>query len=198
MPFRTYRRNLPHIFPERVPIFFTWRLHGSVPALGKPADTSRLESAGEKFKRFDQMLDGASSGPTWMKNPRVATVVAKEIERADECFGRYTLLEYVVMPNHVHLLVLPHHEPRMFMKMLKGMTARRANRILRRASLPFWQDESFDHWCRSIAEVRRIRRYITENPVKCGLVHRAEDWPWSSAHRRLVRKQEKLVQRVVP
>jgi type I restriction enzyme R subunit/putative DNA methylase len=68
------------------------------------------------------------------------------------------------------------------LKSLKGFTARQANRLLGRIGQPFWQKESYDHWVRSETEWNRIAGYIEENPVKAGLVARAEDYPWSSAH----------------
>jgi len=51
----------------------------------------------------------------------------------------------VVMPNHVHLLILPQVPVAQLMRWLKGSTAREANRILGRTGQPFWQDESWDH-----------------------------------------------------
>ena len=69
------------------------------------------------------------------------------------------------------------------MKSLKGFTARQANRLLGRTGEPFWQQESYDHWVRSEIEWNRIAGYIEDNPVKAGLVARAEDYPWSSAHK---------------
>jgi type I restriction enzyme R subunit/putative DNA methylase len=53
--------------------------------------------------------------------------------------------------------------------------------LLHRTGERFWQDESFDHWVRSEGEFIRIQKYIENNPVKAGLVAKAEDWPWSSA-----------------
>jgi len=69
-------------------------------------------------------------------------------------------------------------------KYLKGYTAREANIILNRTGHGFWQDESFDHWARDRAEFFRIVSYIENNPVKAGLVRRAEDLFWSSAAER--------------
>ena len=197
VPPHPYRRNLPHVFPARTPIFFTWRLCGSLPVRKALGPTDPNESAGEKFVRTDRLLDGAACGPRWLHDSRVAGMVSAEIERGAREFRRYEVLEYVVMPNHVHRLIFPHAAPDALMRMLKGITARRANRILDRTGSPFWQDESFDHWCRSVEEVRKTREYIAENPVRSGLARRAEDWPWSSAHRRLERKQAKLVERVI-
>jgi REP element-mobilizing transposase RayT len=191
-----YRRNLPHVFPDGVPIFFTWRLYGSLPASKAISQISPNDTAGMKFRKIDRWLDLAAAGPRWLNDSRVAAMVAVEIERGADEFSRYELLEYSVMPNHVHMLITPREAPSVVMKMLKGVTARRANLILNRTGSPFWQYESFDHWCRSVEEARKIRKYIMQNPVKCGLAQRPQDWPWSSAHRRLQQRQAKLVQRV--
>jgi hypothetical protein len=64
---------------------------------------------------------------------------------------------------------------------VKGATARQANLILGRTGEAFWQAESYDHWVRNESEWRRIAAYIENNPVKAGLVPRAEDYRWSSA-----------------
>ena len=80
------------------------------------------------------------------------------------------------MPNHVHLLILPKITVAQIMRWRKGSTARRANQLLERTGLPFWQDESYDHWVGSRQEFSRIIAYIEENPVSAGLVN----WPWSS------------------
>jgi type I restriction enzyme R subunit/putative DNA methylase len=64
---------------------------------------------------------------------------------------------------------------------VKGIAAQAGNRLLHRTGERFWQDESFDHWVRSEGEFIRIQKYIENNPVKAGLVAKAENWPWSSA-----------------
>jgi REP element-mobilizing transposase RayT len=56
----------------------------------------------------------------------------------------YDLPAYVVMPNHVHLLIRPLVPLPEITRWLKGSTARRANLVLGRTGQPFWQDESFD------------------------------------------------------
>ncbi len=87
------------------------------------------------------------------------------------------------MSNHVHVLLTPNVEVRRLTNSLKGVTARAANKILQRSAQHFWQDESYDHWCRSLAEFARIREYIERNPVAAGMVAKASDWLWSSANR---------------
>ena len=95
--------------------------------------------------------------------------------------GHYELGAYVVMANHVHLLIWPKVTPDRLLKSLKGATAREANRLLGRTGEPFWQKESYDHWVRDAAEYAKIRRYIENNPVKAGQVQNPCEFPWSSA-----------------
>jgi putative transposase len=121
------------------------------------------------------------AGPLWLKDPRIAQLVAEAFHYGQDTLQYYNLEAWVILANHVHLLIWPHVEIARITRTLKGHTAYRANRVLNRSGYPFWQDESFDHWVRSDAEFRKIARYIEQNPVKAGVVSKAEDWPWSSA-----------------
>jgi putative transposase len=182
---RSYRRNLPHVFPKGAAIFVTWRLKGSLPAavVMEAREAANLTN-GERFARIDRFLDGNSSGPLWLREKRIAEDVCATIERAAESpVLHYVLHEYVVMPNHVHLLITPREEMSVIMQSLKGNTAHFANRILGRSGA-FWQIEYCDHFCRNADEFGKIRSYIARNPVKAGLVAKPEDWPWSSLGRR--------------
>jgi REP element-mobilizing transposase RayT len=85
------------------------------------------------------------------------------------------------MPNHVHLLIWPKISPSRLMQSLYGVTAKEANKVLGLTGEPFWQKESYDHWVRNDEELRRIRKYIENNPVRAGLVADARDYPWASA-----------------
>jgi REP element-mobilizing transposase RayT len=137
--------------------------------------------SGEQFARAERFLDDAASGPMHLKIPRIAEIVRESILRGAAELRQYELLAYVVMPNHVHVLVRPRAELRCITGRIKGATSRAANVVLGRAGQPFWQGESFDHWARDAAEELKIKTYIERNPVKAKLAARAEDWPWSSA-----------------
>jgi REP element-mobilizing transposase RayT len=123
--------------------------------------------------------------PTWMKDARIAKLVADAIQYGAEHLQLYRLCAYVVMSNHVHILIWPKGLLPEITKAIKGFTAREANLILGRTGQKFWQEESFDHAVRSEDEFYRIKRYIERNPVKAGLVESPEDWPWSSAATRI-------------
>jgi putative transposase len=175
-----YRRRLPHFQPEHAYLFLTWRLWGSLP---RRAESMVYPTPGHAFVAQDRALDRCVSGPQWLKNPEIAELVAQAIVRGQYQRQFYELYAWVVMPNHVHLLILPKVAVAVLMRWLKGSTARRANQVLGRTGLPFWQDESYDHYLRRASQVDRTIAYIEENPVSAGLVCSPELWRWSSASR---------------
>ena len=177
-----YKRNLPHWHPESRCIFLTWRLYGSLPVgfLRGLRLRSNLTPA-EEFRLAEKLLDRATEGPLWLKNPAVAGAVITVLQRGALEFRHYDLHGYCVMANHVHALLTPLTRIRNITRAVKGIAAQAGNRLLHRTGERFWQDESFDHWVRTEGEFIRIQKYIENNPVKAGLVAKAENWPWSSA-----------------
>jgi len=176
-----YERHLPHWQPAGKDVFVTWRLYGSLPASAKIlASPDKPLSAGERFRAWDRALDRGSLGPLWLKESCIAECLLAALQRRQEQ-KLFRLHAYVVMANHVHVLLAPLRSLAEITRLVKGATARHANNILGRTGVPFWQDESFDHWIRSAAEWNRIRDYIERNPVLAGLVRNPKDWPWSSA-----------------
>ena len=172
-------RRLPHFYPEDRWLFLTWHLHGSVPASALPPP--RKASSGEVFVWIDRYLDTARTGPMSLRRDDIAEIVTASLFRGVE-LGHYHLGAFVLMANHVHVLLKPLVSANKLLKALKGSTAREANRLLGRTGEQFWQRESYDHWVRNEAEFRRIAQYIERNPVKAGLVHCVEDYRWSSAN----------------
>jgi REP element-mobilizing transposase RayT len=174
-----YRRRLPHFHPGDAYLFLTWRLWGSLPA--RPPSSRPYLTAGHASVAADRALDRAGAGPVWLKDPRIAGLVVETMLTGEQERRFYELRAGVVMPNHVHLAILPKVEVPVIMRWLKGSTARRANQLLGRSGQPFWQDESYDHWVRNRKELDRTIGYIEENPVSAGLVDSVELWPFSSA-----------------
>jgi REP-associated tyrosine transposase len=172
-----YRRRLPHFHPDDEYLFVTWRLHGSLPVA--PPDVI-YATPGHAFAAQDRAL-GQSRGALWLSDMRVARQLAETIREGERQQRFYESEAWVIMPNHVHLLILPQVALPKITHWIKGRTAREANRLLGRAGAPFWQHESYDHWVRSQKELHRIAAYIEENPVSAGLAATPEDWPWSSA-----------------
>ena len=177
----SYRRRLPHQHADEQPLFLTWRLYGSLPP-HRFFRTGSL-SAGKAFVAMDRLLDHARTGPLYLARPEIAGLVVEAIVEGRDTLGHYDLHAFVVMANHVHLLITAKTPVPKLLQRLKGTTARRANESLRLTGRPFWQEESYDRWVRDEREFQRIRAYVEENPVRAGLVAAPEDYPWSSASR---------------
>jgi REP element-mobilizing transposase RayT len=78
---------------------------------------------------------------------------------------RYLLGEYIVMPNHVHLLVTPlgNHQLDQILHSWKSYSAKQINKLVHSRGA-VWHQESFDHMVRSPAQLARIEQYIRDNP----------------------------------
>jgi REP element-mobilizing transposase RayT len=173
-----YERRLPHWDVVGSPLFVTFRLHGSLPA-NRVFPPGRLTS-GEAFVAMDRIRDGARSGPLFLQRPEIAELIVAALHDGER-FHRYELHSWVIMANHVHILVTPRIPSTRWLGPLKGFTAHRANQLLNRQGFPFWQDESYDHLVRSADEFRQIRKYIENNPVTAGLNIEPASYEWSSA-----------------
>ena len=98
------------------------------------------------------------------------------------------LYYWVVMPNHVHLIVRPLSDDvtvAKYLHFLKRTFAYRQLKALRGLGLgipQFWQaGGGYDRNLYSDEEFHEKTNYIHENPIRAGLVPRPEDWRWSSA-----------------
>jgi putative DNA methylase len=171
-----YYRHMPHFHPEGAYLFVTWHLAGSQPA---PVPEVIYASPGHRFAAEDRAF-AHSEGARWLEDTRVAAGVAEVLQAGQREANLYELCAWVIMPNHVHILILPRSPPRRITHWIKGRSARVANVLLGRTG-PFWLHESYDHFVRSRRGFDRIVTYIEQNPVSAGFVSRAEDWPFSSA-----------------
>ena len=143
-------------------------------------DSPDITTNGKSFVQYDRLLDQALSGPQWLRDSRIAKAVLSAVETAQQR-NLCKLRAYVLMANHVHVLLSPKAPIAQISQQIKGASAREANLILDRTGACFWQDESFDHWIRNPGEWQRVRSYIERNPVAAGLVEKPEDWQSSSA-----------------
>jgi putative transposase len=103
----------------------------------------------------------------------------------EEMRGKFAMCiyGYVVMPEHVHLLL---SEPKVkklgdAMHWLKLAFAKRwKSRTPYKGNGPFWQARGFDRNVRDAVEFSNELDYIHRNPVERGLVKEPEEWKWSS------------------
>jgi type I restriction enzyme R subunit len=117
--------------------------------------------------RWHAELD-ACHGECVLRRPELAAVVAKSLHHFDG--ERYALTDFVVMPNHVHLLAAFRDDEAMLAQceLWKHFTATQINRRLGRRGR-FWEQDGFDHLVRSEEWFEYYRRYIADNPVKTQL-----------------------------
>ncbi len=87
---------------------------------------------------------------------------------------------WVLMPNHVHLILVPSDEDGL-RRMLAPLHRRYAGRVHARLKRTghFWQGR-FGCVAMDEAHLGAALRYVALNPVRARLVGRAADWPWSS------------------
>jgi len=82
------------------------------------------------------------------------------------------------MPDHVHLFVRGSDDFQLgrWIGMLKQALAKH---VVPTRMLPIWQRRFFDHLLRSDESYAQKWNYVCENPVRAGLVTKADDWPYS-------------------
>ena len=95
-------------------------------------------------------------------------------------FGRrrrwYYLLSFVIMPDHMHLIIIPRDKNiSECMKSIKGFSARRINSVLDRKG-SIWQNGFYGYILDSEEKVLSRMRYIEDNPVRKGMVTRPEGY----------------------
>jgi putative transposase len=194
--FHIVERRLPHWSQAGTVCFITWRTVDSMPksilnawhrdriqwlrARGidskRPDWRKRLQTLDNDEKRefFDTFWNrwhdalDAGHGACVLRAPALAEIVAKSLHHFDG--ERYVLLDFVVMPNHVHLLSRFPDEGAMLhqCESWKHFTATGINRKLGTKER-FWQTDAFDHLVRSEEQFQYLRRYIADNPTKAGL-----------------------------
>ncbi len=136
------------------------------------------------LKRFQQAGDlHFITLSCYHRKVKLGTGARREVvERALEQVRRqysFFVTGYVVMPEHVHLLV-SEPEQALLSQAIQSLKQAVARRLALRASEPFWQARYYDF--NVFTERKRVEklRYMHHNPVKRGLVAKPEDWAWSS------------------
>ena len=93
---------------------------------------------------------------------------------------KYLLHEFVVMPDHFHLLITPVETLERSMQLIKGGFSYRARKELGFAH-EIWQPSYYDRRVRDMQEYFSFREYIRQNPVKRGLAENPEKYLYCSA-----------------
>lgn len=194
--FDVLERRLPHLSQAGTISFITWRTWDSIPkhvligwlleretwlkrhgittnAIDWQQQLAALGSGAEHVfqqkisDRWNDHLDNCY-GACVLKQRRLSQIVVDSLQHFDG--DRYDLTDFVVMPNHVHVLVAFPDESAMLAQCdsWKHFTATQINKALG-CKGRFWQQDGFDHLVRSIEQFEHLRRYIAENGPKAKL-----------------------------
>ena len=196
------RGYLPHYEADNKIKFITYRLSDSLPLeVKKKLSEDAYQNLSDKEKEDRRALTEKTLdkgyGSCLLKNPDCAKIIVDAWKFFDS--KRYTLIAYVVMPNHVHLLIRVYENWKVgeLVKSWKAFTAKQIRKLYREAhsnaecnsALPpilfkgatFWQREYWDRFIRDERHFQKSMNYIFQNPVKAGLCKSALDWAWSNA-----------------
>ena len=181
-----HRTHLPHFEAGPVPQHICFRLADSLPQplLEQWEDELRrlpeAEQQDERRQRIETALD-QGHGECWLNRPEVAALVRDALQHFDG--DRYDLHSWVIMPNHVHVLVTLRGDNTLsgVVHSWKSYTAQQANQLLGRDGA-FWNVDYFDRFMRDEKHFAATLDYIHWNPVKAGLCAEPDDWQWTSYH----------------
>ncbi len=183
-PVKITHRNLPHWRQDGATYFLTFRLADAVPAdlrrqwseeletwrkfHPEPWDAKTKHEYQHRFREERERWLDSGHGQCLLRQSKAREIVEKALRHFDG--KRYILDAWVIMPNHVHVIVRPvaGHELSEILHSWKSFTARRINEELQRDG-SLWQDENFDRIVRDLGELERTRSYIRNNPEKAGL-----------------------------
>jgi REP element-mobilizing transposase RayT len=194
--FEVVLRRLPHWSQAGALAFITWRTWDSMPAkvvrLWQAERTAWLSQHGidptapdterqarqlgpslfHEFKslladRWNDHLD-ACHGACVLRRPELSSIVEDSLRHFDG--QRYELTDFVVMPNHVHVMAAFPRSEAMLQQCdsWKHFTAAKINKLLGQKGR-LWQQDGFDHLVRSLEQFAALRRYFAENPQKANL-----------------------------
>jgi len=171
------RGYLPHFDASGVFQMITYRLADALPDQLSRQRAPAASNQGERRKWLEKCLD-AGHGSCLLRRPEIATAIIANWMRFDGV--RYELLAWVVMPNHVHVLieVLPGHPLPRVVQGWKSFSAKAIGHVTGTQGR-VWQPDYWDRVIRNEAHFAGAVDYILENPAKAGLVCNAEDWLWS-------------------
>lgn len=181
------RGYIPHWEAGEIAQAITFRLADSLPASLLARWESELETLAndarsqERRKRIERALDSGHGSGALSQNA-IGDLVENALLYFDA--NRYRLHAWVIMPNHVHVLVTPVGAEKLsaIVHSWKSFTAKKANALLGQKGT-FWATEYFDRAIRDEAHFSNVVEYFAMNPVKAGLCGVPEAWRYSSAWR---------------
>ena len=148
--------------------------------MSRPARPSDPESRTGKHRLFF-VTTRAAGGKALFQTERMANLLI-EVLRTQVRLRRFVSHEFVVMPNHAHLLLTLPGELSLekAMQFVKGGFSFQAKRVLG-FNDEVWQRGFSDVWVADEESFRRHKEYIYLNPVRAELANSPEEFPFSTA-----------------
>jgi REP element-mobilizing transposase RayT len=174
------RGYLPHFGVPGVQQMVNFRLADALPQQRQHewALLHQIKDERERRVRLEEYYD-LGYGACELAIPAVAQCVENTILHDDN--RRCRVLAWVIMPNHVHLLIEVWTTPlTKLLKDWKSVTSHYVNKAMGRSGA-WWQQDYFDRYIRDEAHFHKAVHYIENNPAKAGLVKEPKAWPFSSA-----------------
>lgn len=181
--------RLPHFDAPGTIQFITFRLADSIPInllreWKKEVTRFPDDAQSDALRaRIETYLD-RGYGSCVLGHPAMAATLQNTFEYYNG--KRYQLLDWVIMPNHVHVLIRPDYSLPRIVQAWKTYSARwaiqNAGKLdLKLPTATFWMRGYWDRYIRNEDHLMAAIHYIQQNPVKAGLCQKAEDWEWSSS-----------------
>jgi REP element-mobilizing transposase RayT len=179
------RGYLPHFEGSEVVQFITYRLADSLQPIFRRDIKRRLASrqiSEVEYHRGVELQLDLGHGASFLGQDEIASVVEENLLHFDGV--KYQLLHWVIMLNHVHLLLraINGHTLSSIMHSMESFTANRANELLERTGR-FWSVEYFDRYIRDNVHYNNTVAYIHANPVKAQLCGGQDAWRFSCFNR---------------
>ncbi len=189
--------KLPHIQQKNAWYFVTFRLADALPkekieqlnrereewlakhkdlvveasSLSELLNNLSEEKRQEYYRLFSKRVEdwlNAGYGSCILKNEKIAKIVAETLLYFNH--KRYELSDWVIMPNHVHMLIKPLGEYSLsqILHSIKSYSSHKINELTGKKG-QVWMHESYDHIIRSERAFKAIRNYIRNNPLKANI-----------------------------
>ena len=159
----------------------TYRLADSLPHNKlKELDRFSAEEDLDRRKTIEKYLD-SGLGSCLLKTDNTANIVINNWLHWST--QKYDLINFVVMPNHVHILIrqIAGYKLESILHSWKSYTSKVINQINNKSG-PVWSQEYWDRYIRDETHFRSASNYINNNPVKAKLVAQPVDWPFLGMH----------------
>ena len=146
----------------------------------KPGSKALRKGRYSQRHRIYLIIAATEARRDWFRDHALARVVSRLLHGDGE-FRDARILCWVVMPDHVHLLVQLEREPlSRVINTWKSRSAYLLNRAIGRKGR-FWQKGYHDHALRSDENVKDVARYIIGNPLRAGLARKYGQYPYWNA-----------------